>query len=98
MSDILRIEGLSAGYGEAIVLSGIDLSGAEGGARAVLGRNGVGKTTLINSIVGVTRQFGGRILLDGKDIIHMPAARRAHNGSGWVPPARTIFLPLTGGE
>jgi len=95
MSDILRIEGLSAGYGEAIVLSGIDLSVAEGEALAVLGRNGMGKTTLINSIVGVTRQFGGRILLDGKDIIHMPPERRAHSGIGWVPQERNIFRSLT---
>ena len=95
MSDILRIEGLSAGYGEAIVLSGIDLSVAEGEALAVLGRNGMGKTTLINSIVGVTRQFGGRILLDGKDIIHMPPERRAHTGIGWVPQERNIFRSLT---
>jgi branched-chain amino acid transport system ATP-binding protein len=95
MSDILRIEGLSAGYGEAIVLSGIDLSVAEGEALAVLGRNGMGKTTLINSIVGVTRQFGGRILLDGKDIIRMPPERRAHSGIGWVPQERNIFRSLT---
>ena len=95
MSDILRIEGLGAGYGEAIVLSGIDLSVAEGEALAVLGRNGMGKTTLINSIVGVTRQFGGRILLDGKDIIHMPPERRAHSGIGWVPQERNIFRSLT---
>ena len=95
MSDILRIEGLSAGYGEAIVLSGIDLSVAEGEALAVLGRNGMGKTTLINSIVGVTRQFGGRMLLDGKDIIHMPPERRAHSGIGWVPQERNIFRSLT---
>jgi len=61
----------------------------------VLGRNGMGKTTLINSIVGVTRQFGGRILLDGKDIIHMPPERRAHSGIGWVPQERNIFRSLT---
>jgi len=95
MSDLLQIDRLSAGYGEAIVLSGIDLSVAEGEALAVLGRNGMGKTTLINSIVGVTRQFGGRILLDGKDIIHMPPERRAHSGIGWVPQERNIFRSLT---
>src|SRR3974390_865879 len=95
MSDILRIEGLSAGYGEAIVLSGIDLRVAEGEALAGLGRNGMGKTTLINSIVGGPRQFGGRILLDGKDIIHMPPERRAHSGIGWVPQERNIFRSLT---
>jgi branched-chain amino acid transport system ATP-binding protein len=95
MSDILRIEGLRAGYGEAIVLNGIDLSVPEGQALAVLGRNGMGKTTLINSIVGVTRQFGGRILLDGADITKMPPERRAHAGVGWVPQERNIFRSLT---
>jgi branched-chain amino acid transport system ATP-binding protein len=95
MSDILQIEGLSAGYGEAIVLSGIDVSVAEGEALAVLGRNGMGKTTLVNSIVGVTRQFGGRILLDGKDVTTMPPERRAHTGVGWVPQERNIFRSLT---
>jgi branched-chain amino acid transport system ATP-binding protein len=95
MSDILRIEGLSAGYGEAIVLSGIDLNVAEGQALAVLGRNGMGKTTLINSVVGVTRRFGGRIVLGGVDITKMPPERRAHTGIGWVPQERNIFRSLT---
>ena len=65
MADLLSIEHLSAGYGEAVVLSGISLSLAEGQALALLGRNGMGKTTLINTIVGVTRYFGGAIALDG---------------------------------
>ncbi len=95
MSDILYIEGLKAGYGEAVVLSGIDLRVPEGQALAVLGRNGMGKTTLINSIVGVTRQFGGRILLDGADITRMPPERRAQTGVGWVPQERNIFRSLT---
>ena len=95
MPDILRIEGLRAGYGEAVVLSGIDLAVPEGEALAVLGRNGMGKTTLINSIVGVTRQFGGRILLGGSDITRMPPERRAQAGVGWVPQERNIFRSLT---
>jgi branched-chain amino acid transport system ATP-binding protein len=68
MVDLLTIEQLSAGYGEAVVLSRISLSLAEGKALALLGRNGMGKTTLINTIVGVTRYFSGTIALDGRDI------------------------------
>ena len=68
MPDLLTIERLSAGYGEAVVLSNVSLSLVEGKALALLGRNGMGKTTLINTIVGVTRRFGGSIALDGADI------------------------------
>ena len=68
MSDLLRIEGLTAGYGEAVVLSDISLTVAEGQSVALLGRNGMGKTTLVNSIVGVTRYLGGAIMLDGRNI------------------------------
>jgi ABC-type branched-subunit amino acid transport system ATPase component len=64
-AELLSIENLSAGYGEAVVLSSISLSLAEGQVLALLGRNGMGKTTLINTIVGVTRRFGGTIALDG---------------------------------
>ena len=72
MPDLLSIEHLSAGYGEAVVLSGISLSLAEGQALALLGRNGMGKTTLINTIVGVTRYFSGKITLGWRR--HHPAA------------------------
>ena len=68
MPDLLTIERLSAGYGEAVVLNEISLTLAEGQSLALLGRNGMGKTTLINSIVGVTRFIGGTIALDGRDI------------------------------
>ena len=68
MPDLLAIEGLRAGYGEAVVLPGLSLRLAEGQVLALLGRNGTGKTTLINSIVGVTRRFGGTVAVDGRDI------------------------------
>jgi branched-chain amino acid transport system ATP-binding protein len=68
MPELLAIERLCAGYGEAVVLSNISLSLREGQALALLGRNGMGKTTLINTIVGVPRYFGGSIALDGADI------------------------------
>jgi len=64
MPDLLTIERLSAGYGEAVVLSNVSLSLLEGQALALLGRNGMGKTTLINTIIGVTRYFAGAILLE----------------------------------
>jgi branched-chain amino acid transport system ATP-binding protein len=95
MSDLLRIESLRAGYGEAVVLSGVTLNLAEGRSIALLGRNGMGKTTLVNSIVGVTRYLGGAILLDGRDIARLRPDQRAHAGVGWVPQERNIFRSLT---
>ena len=95
MGDLLRLEGLSAGYGEAVVVSGIDLALAEGRSLALLGRNGVGKTTLVNSIVGVTRRRAGTIALAGRDITALPPEARAALGIGWVPQERNIFKSLT---
>jgi branched-chain amino acid transport system ATP-binding protein len=95
MPDLLTIERLSAGYGEAVVLSNVSLSLVEGKALALLGRNGMGKTTLINTIVGVTRRFGGTIALDGADITALRPEQRAHAGIGWVPQERNIFKSLT---
>src|SRR5262250_4010590 len=95
MSELLTIEQLSAGYGEAVVLNAISLTLAEGQSLALLGRNGMGKTTLINSIVGVTRFFAGSIGLDGRDITPLRADQRAHAGIGWVPQERNIFGSLT---
>ena len=95
MPDLLAIEQLSAGYGEAIVLSNVSLTLAEGHALALLGRNGMGKTTLVNTIVGVTHYFGGTIALDGADITGLRPDQRAHAGIGWVPQERNIFKSLT---
>jgi branched-chain amino acid transport system ATP-binding protein len=95
MPDLLKIDQLSAGYGEAVVVSDVSLSLVEGEALALLGRNGMGKTTLINSIVGVTRYFGGSIALDGFDIARLRPDQRAHIGIGWVPQERNIFKSLT---
>ncbi len=95
MPDLLAIEQLSAGYGEAVVLSNVSLALAEGQALALLGRNGMGKTTLVNTIVGVTRYFGGTIALDGADITRLRPDQRAHAGIGWVPQERSIFKSLT---
>jgi len=95
MRELLSVEQLSAGYGEAVVLSSISLSLAEGQALALLGRNGMGKTTLINTIIGVTRRFSGTIALAGLDITRLRPDQRAHVGIGWVPQERNIFGSLT---
>jgi branched-chain amino acid transport system ATP-binding protein len=95
MPELLTIERLSAGYGEAVVLSNVSLSLVEGQALALLGRNGMGKTTLINTIVGVTHFFDGVIALDGRDIARLRPEQRAHIGIGWVPQERNIFKSLT---
>jgi branched-chain amino acid transport system ATP-binding protein len=95
MADVLAIEALTAGYGEAVVLEGVSLRIPAGSALALLGRNGMGKTTLINSIIGVTRYIGGKIRLDGRDITRLRADQRAIAGIGWVPQERNIFRSLT---
>ncbi len=95
MADLLAIEGLSAGYGRAVVLSEISLTLGEGRALAVLGRNGVGKTTLLDSIVGVTRRFAGSLRLGGREMAALAPEARAALGVGWVPQERNIFRSLT---
>jgi len=95
MAELLRVEGLSAGYGEARVISNLDLALEDGKSLALLGRNGVGKTTLLNSLIGVTTRHGGRIMLGGVDLTHLPPHARARKGIGWTPQERNIFRSLT---
>jgi branched-chain amino acid transport system ATP-binding protein len=95
MPDLLAVDRLTAGYGEAVVLNAVSLALAERQSLALLGRNGMGKTTLINSIVGVTRFISGNIALDGRDITALRPDQRAHAGIGWVPQERNIFKSLT---
>jgi len=95
MSELLRIENLSAGYGEAVVLHDISFSLGEGQTLALLGRNGTGKTTLINTLAGATRQHGGTITLGGNALHKLPSHQRAAVGIGWVPQERNIFKSLT---
>ena len=92
---LLQVRGLVAGYGEAVVLEDIDLELPRGQSLALLGRNGTGKTTLIDSLVGVTRRHAGRIVLDGRDVTALPPFRRAAAGIGWVPQERNVFKSLT---
>ena len=95
MSDLLRIENLTAGYGEAIVLSDLGFTLGQGEALALLGRNGAGKTTLLNTIVGLTRRRAGTITLGGRDVSALRPDQRANAGVGWVPQERNIFRSLT---
>ena len=95
MSELLAITDLRAGYGEAVVIPKMTLSLGEGQVLALLGRNGTGKTTLINSIVGVTRRFSGTVKVGAKDFTTLRADQRARGGIGWVPQERNIFRSLT---
>jgi branched-chain amino acid transport system ATP-binding protein len=95
MGDLLKVHNLSAGYGEAVVLNDISLSLAEGQTLALLGRNGTGKTTLINTLAGATRQHAGSITLGGLALHKLPSHERAAAGIGWVPQERNIFKSLT---
>ena len=95
MAELLKVENLRAGYGEAVVLQDVSLSLDEGQTLALLGRNGTGKTTLINTLAGATRQHGGSITLGGIALHKLPSHERAGAGIGWVPQERNIFKSLT---
>jgi len=95
MAELLKIDGLRSGYGEAVVVQGISLALEQGQSLALLGRNGTGKTTLLNTLVGVTRRHAGRITLAGQDITALAPHERAAAGIGWVPQERNIFKSLT---
>jgi len=92
---ILRLSDVRAGYADSVVLDGISLDVPANGSLAVIGRNGVGKTTLLLTIMGFTTMMSGAIEWKGRDITAMPPHRRARNGLGWVPQERDIFPSLT---
>ena len=95
MAELLRVESLRAGYGSAVVVQDVELRLAAGESLALLGRNGTGKTTLLATLVGLTRRFAGRIVLDGRELAGLPPHRRVAAGIGWVPQERNIFRSLT---
>jgi branched-chain amino acid transport system ATP-binding protein len=95
MPEIIALDRVTSGYGEAVVVRGVSLTLDEGRSLAVLGRNGVGKTTLLDTIIGVTRLRGGTIRLGGRDITTLRPEARAAAGIGWVPQERNIFKSLT---
>ncbi len=92
---LLEVQNLSAGYGEAVVLTGVNLVLGQGETLALLGRNGTGKTTLMDTLAGATRQHAGSITLGGKPLHTLPSHARAAAGIGWVPQERNIFKSLT---
>ncbi len=95
MADLLQVAGLSAGYGPAVVLHEVSLALAEGETLALLGRNGTGKSTFMNTLAGATTWHGGSISLGGVALHSLPSHARAAAGIGWVPQERNIFKSLT---
>ena len=95
MAELLAVEGLTAGYGEGVVLEDVALSLEEGDSLALLGRNGMGKTTLLVTLMGLTRLRGGTLRWRGGDLAAMPTHRRSRAGIGWVPQERYMWTSLT---
>lgn len=95
MADALRLEGVRAGYGETVVLEDVAFALPERGALAVLGRNGVGKTTLLATIMGLTTFHAGAIEYRGAPVAGLPTHARNRLGIGYVPQARDIFPSLS---
>ena len=92
---MLEVTGLTAWYGQAQALHGVDLRVDEGEVVSLAGRNGAGKTTLVRCLIGLHRQAGGTVRLHGRDVSGMPAHRRARAGMGWVQDDRGIYASLT---
>ena len=95
MAELLAVEGLTAGYGDATVLEDVALTLDEGDSLALLGRNGMGKTTLLVTLMGLTRMRKGTLRWRGNDLGAMPTHRRSRVGLGWVPQERYMFASLT---
>lgn len=92
---MLKLEEVYAGYGRTLVLQGLSLEVGDGEIVAVLGRNGVGKSTMLKAIVGAIPTGSGRITLDGEDLAHLPAHVRARRGLAYVPQGREVFPALS---
>src|SRR5919106_3250932 len=95
MRPILALEDIHTYYGDAYVLQGLSLELAQGQIVGLLGRNGVGKTTLVNSIVGFNRPRRGRIVFKGADITGLSSFQTVKQGMGLVPQGRRVFASLT---
>ncbi len=95
MAELLAVEGVTAGYGESVVLEDLSFALEEGDSMALLGRNGVGKTTLLVTLMGLTRLHRGTLRWRGADLAALPTHRRSHAGLGWVPQERFMFPSLT---
>ncbi|SMH34584.1 ABC transporter ATP-binding protein [Azospirillum agricola] len=92
---LLEISGLSAGYGRTLILEGVGFTVPAGGRLALLGRNGVGKTTTLATLVGQTTRHAGSIRLDGVELGALASSARAAAGLGYVPQTRDVFKSLT---
>jgi branched-chain amino acid transport system ATP-binding protein len=95
MAELLAVEGVSAGYGDSVVLDDVSFSLAEGDTLALLGRNGMGKTTLLVTLMGLTRLRRGRLRWRGADLARLATHARSRAGLGWVPQERFMFPSLT---
>ena len=95
MAEALSLRHVSAGYGETVVLEDISLALSPGESISVIGRNGVGKTTLLATVMGHTTLHHGEVQLGGVSLNRVPVFRRARNGIGWVPQEREIFPSLS---
>jgi len=95
MAEALVLRHVSAGYGETVVLEDINLALAQGESLSVIGRNGVGKTTLLATAMGHTTLHRGEVTLGGASLDRVPIFRRARLGLGWVPQEREIFPSLS---
>jgi len=95
MPEVLELEGVTAGYGSSVVLDDISFSLGANDSLALLGRNGVGKTTLLVTLMGLTRVSRGRLRFGDRDLTTQPTHLRARSGLGWVPQERFIFPSLT---
>lgn len=94
-SYLLELKGVKAGYGETVVLEDIDLSIQDGESLSIIGRNGVGKTTLLGTVMGYTRVHSGSMRLAGQDLLGMRVHERMRTGLGLVPQEREVFPSLT---
>ncbi|MGE5171600.1 MAG: ABC transporter ATP-binding protein [Rudaea sp.] len=95
MPELLRVEEVTAGYGDSVVLENVSFSLDAGDSLALLGRNGVGKTTLLVTLMGLTRLRGGTLRWRGEDLAAVPTHRRARAGLGWVPQERYMWASLS---
>jgi len=95
MSELIALDNVTAGYGESVVLDGVSLALNEGDSLALLGRNGVGKSTTLITMLGLTRLHKGTLRWKGADFSATPTHQRAHAGIGWVPQERFMWPSLT---
>jgi branched-chain amino acid transport system ATP-binding protein len=95
MAELLAVDGVTAGYGSSVVLEDVSLALEEGDSLALLGRNGVGKTTLLTTLMGLTRVHRGSLRFRGNDLAKLATYRRAQAGLGWVPQERYMWPSLT---